>query len=47
MFFKNLFKHLCINESYELTSYEVGGAQLGRVGALGMTDYKNQNYCNY
>ena len=31
---------------YELKSYERGVAQLGSAGALGVTDYTNQKYCN-
>jgi len=43
---KNLAIWSFIDVCYELRSYERGVAQLGSAGALGVTEYTNQKYCN-
>ena len=46
-FFTKIFTiNSFIDDYYELRSYERGVAQLGSAGALGVTDYTNQKYCN-
>ena len=46
-YFINIFKIRSLTDvCYGLRSYERGGAQLGRAGALGVIEYTNQKYCN-